>query len=91
MARFWVYILRCADGTLYTGITSNLEKRISRHNSGRASKYTRARVPVRLAYAEAAAGKGEALRREVSIKKMSRGRKLLLCSSYSASSEQSVR
>ncbi len=91
MADFWVYMLRCADGTLYTGITNDLEKRVRRHNAGRGSRYTRARVPVTLAYAEAAGGKNEALKREMRIKKMSRSAKLLLCSSYSASGGQSVR
>lgn len=84
MARFWVYIVRCSDGTLYTGITNDLEMRIRRHNDGRGSKYTRARTPVTLVYAEAARGKSDALKREIGIKKLSRSAKLLLCSSFSA-------
>jgi putative endonuclease len=79
-----VYILTCSDGTLYTGVTNNLQMRIRRHNSGLGSKYTRARAPVTLSYVEVADGRGQALRREIQIKKLSRSAKLLLCSSYSA-------
>ena len=61
---YWVYILRCADGTLYTGITDCLERRLAAHNSGRGAKYTRGRVPVSLVYREACPDKSAALRRE---------------------------
>ncbi len=91
MARYWVYIVRCADGSLYTGITNDLSRRIRLHNTGLGSKYTRSRIPVTLAYAEAASSKGEALRREIQIKKMSRSSKLLLSASYSARNRPSVR
>ncbi len=65
-----VYILECADKTLYTGITRSMERRLAAHQSGTASKYTRGRLPVRLAYQETHAGHSQALKREVSIKKM---------------------
>ncbi len=84
MERYWVYMVRCSDGSLYAGVTNDLEGRVRRHTSGKASKYTRARIPVELVYAVTVGGKGEALRREAAIKKMSRSAKLLLCSSYSA-------
>ena len=91
MARYLVYMLRCSDGSLYTGITVDLERRILQHNAGRASKYTRSRTPVRVAYVEVVGGRGEALKREINIKKMSRSAKLLLCDSYPARSRLSVR
>ena len=71
-----VYILRCSDSTLYTGITNNLEKRIMEHNtSDRGAKYTRYRRPVTLVYHEAYENKSEALKREIAIKKMPRSKK----------------
>ena len=69
--QYWVYMVRCADDTLYTGITDNLERRIKTHNSGKGAKYTRGRRPVVLVYQEACADKPEALRRELAIKQMS--------------------
>lgn len=75
----WVcYLLRCADETLYCGITNDLDKRLAAHNAGTASKYTRARVPVMFAYAEPCADKSAALKREMQIKKLSRSSKLKL-------------
>ena len=71
-------MVRCADDTLYTGITDNLERRIKTHNSGKGAKYTRGRGPVVLVYQEACADKPEALRRELAIKQMSRREKLCL-------------
>ena len=65
---FYTYILDCADGTLYTGYTDNLEKRLAAHNAGEGAKYTRSRRPCRLAYAEEFAEKGEAMSREWHIK-----------------------
>ena len=73
-----VYILRCADGTLYTGSTTDPEKRLKTHNSGKGAKYTRSRLPVSLAYWEEAADKSAAFRREAAIKKLTRGEKLQL-------------
>lgn len=73
-----VYILRCADGTLYTGCTNDLPRRLKAHQSGRGARYTRSRLPVALAYREEAADKSAALRREISIKRMTRREKLAL-------------
>ena len=71
-----VYMVRCSDGTLYTGITKNLEKRIEAHNSGRdGARYTRSRRPVRLVYAKQAASKTAAARLEYRIKKLKRSKK----------------
>ena len=76
MSLWTVYILHCADGTLYTGITNDLKKRLAAHNSGTGAKYTRGRVPVKLAYKETCETRGAALKREAEIKKMSRDDKL---------------
>ena len=65
----YTYILRCRDGSLYTGWTNDLEKRVSDHNAGKGAKYTRARRPVVLAYFEAFETKEEAMRREYAIKR----------------------
>lgn len=79
MERKWyVYILQCADGTLYTGITNDLDRRLKAHNAGTASKYTRVRRPVAMVYREEADTKGDALRRELQIKSMSRQQKMSL-------------
>ena len=72
------YLLECADGTLYTGITNNLDKRLAAHNSGTASKYTRSRLPVHLVYTEPHPDRATASRREAALKKMSRASKLVL-------------
>jgi putative endonuclease len=74
----FIYIVQCSDGTLYTGYTIDLESRIAAHNSGAGAKFTRGRGPVRLLYSEAFETRGEALKREIQIKKMSRARKLKL-------------
>lgn len=79
MAESWTYILRCADGTLYTGWTNDLERRLRAHNAGAGAKYTRARRPVELAYCEKCADKRAAMRREWEIKRLSRAQKLALC------------
>ena len=72
----YTYILRCADDTLYTGWTNDLEKRLTAHNSGTASKYTRTRRPVSFLYAEAHETKEAAMRREYEIKQLPRKKKL---------------
>lgn len=74
----YTYIVACADGTLYTGYTNDLQKRINAHNSGHGAKYTRSRLPVRLVYFEEFEEKGEAMRREYQIKQLSRAEKLAL-------------
>ncbi len=71
-------MLRCSDGTYYTGWTNSLEKRIQAHNSGNGAKYTRSRRPVELVYYEVFEEKTEAMRREAAIKKMDRRKKELL-------------
>lgn len=71
----YTYIVRCRDGSLYTGWTNNLEKRLKDHNSGRGAKYTKSRRPVLLAYYEEFATKEEAMRREWEIKQLSRKEK----------------
>ena len=69
------YILRCADGTLYTGWTNDMEKRLASHNAGTGGKYTRVRLPVTLAYCEVFETKQEAMSREFHIKKLTRPEK----------------
>ena len=75
----YTYIVRCADGTLYTGWTNHLERRIKAHNEGRGAKYTKPRRPVSLIYYEEYSSKEEAMAREYAIKQMSRAAKLRLC------------
>lgn len=77
-AAWQVYILECADSSLYTGITTDLQSRLASHNDGSGAKYTRGRLPVRTVYAESAADRGSALRRELEIKGLSRTAKLEL-------------
>lgn len=73
------YLLRCADDTLYCGITNDLEKRLLAHNAGEGAKYTRGRGPLALLYSESCADKSAALKRELQIKRLSRVEKLALC------------
>lgn len=75
---WFCYLLECADSTLYTGITNDLDKRITAHNNGTASKYTRSRLPVRLVYSEPHADRASASQREAALKKLSRTAKLEL-------------
>ena len=75
---YWVYILRCGDGTLYTGTAADVDKRVRVHNSGRGAKYTRSRLPVTVVYREALPDKSAALRREYSIKQLTRVQKCAL-------------
>lgn len=77
-----VYLLRCRDGSLYTGITNDLSQRLASHQSGKASAYTRSRLPVSLAYREVVrrGGRGAALKREAAIRRLSHAEKLALCS-----------
>lgn len=77
--RTWfVYILRCADGSLYTGITTDLPRRTRQHDDGIASRYTRSRRPVKLVYHESKRSQSSALKREVAIKRLTRRQKLAL-------------
>lgn len=74
--RWYLYIVKCRDGTLYTGITNDLCRRMEQHNDGKASKYTRTRVPVKLIYKEACLNKSSALKKELRIKDLSRQAKV---------------
>lgn len=80
-AGWCVYILRCADGSLYTGITTDSARRLAEHNGDgpRGARYTRSRRPVELVYAETAPSRDAAARREAAIKRFDRARKLALC------------
>ena len=71
-SKWYVYILRCADQTLYTGITNRLQQRLRAHNAGKGAKYTKGRRPVHLLYWETCTDKSAALKREAAIKKMKR-------------------
>ena len=73
--RWFVYLLRCADGTLYTGIAKDVSRRCEQHNAGTASRYTRCRRPTRLVYQEVHASRSSALKREAAIKGLSRRQK----------------
>jgi len=75
---YYAYILRCADGSLYTGYTNDPERRLRVHNSGKGAKYTRSRLPVELAYSEGFEDKSAAMRREAEIKRLTRAEKLAL-------------
>lgn len=72
---WYLYIVECRDGTLYTGITDDIPRRMAQHNSGKGAKYTRGRGPVVLRYQEVCASHGDALRREVQIKRLTRPEK----------------
>jgi putative endonuclease len=77
-----VYLLECADGTLYTGVTTDIARRVAEHNEGeKGAKYTRARRPVKVVYEETCASRSEAQKREAEIRKLSRGEKLALAQS----------
>ena len=73
-----VYVLRCRDGSLYTGMTNDLRRRLAAHRAGKGGAYTRSRLPVRLVYTERRPGRGAALSREAAIKRLPRSAKLTL-------------
>ena len=75
---WWVYILRCADESIYTGIARDVDRRAAVHNRGQGAKYTRSRLPVTVVWREAQPNKGAALRREAAIKRLRREEKLAL-------------
>jgi len=75
-AKYYIYILRCGDGSLYTGWTNNLEKRVAQHRVGKGAKYTRSRLPIELVHSEKFASKQKALQREGEIKNLSRQQKI---------------
>lgn len=78
MTKAWVYILRCGDGSLYTGWTTNIERRLASHSTGTGSRYTASRLPVELLVAMPMADRSAALREEARIKRLSRAQKLAL-------------
>ena len=82
----YTYMVKCCDASLYTGWTTDLDKRLEAHNSGHGAKYTRSRKPVELVYFESFETKQEAMRREWEIKQLSREEKLLLITEYKKSS-----
>lgn len=82
----YTYMVKCCDTTLYTGWTTDLDKRVEAHNSGNGAKYTRSRRPVELVYSESFSTKQEAMRREWEIKQLTRKEKLLLIKEYKKSS-----
>lgn len=82
--RAFVYILCCADGTLYTGFTTDLERRVNEHQRGRGGRYTRIRTPIALVYFEALGTRRAAMKREIAIKRLSRPQKQKLIASTNA-------
>ena len=72
----YVYIVKCADGTYYTGYTNDLERRIKQHNAGEGAKYTKGRRPVKLVHSERFKSKSKAMQREYKIKQLARQRKI---------------
>lgn len=75
---WYVYMLRCGDGSLYTGCTDNVKRRLAAHRSGKGAKYTRSRLPLELVYQESVEDRSAALRREAAIKALPRAKKLAL-------------
>ena len=80
--KWYVYMLRCGDGTLYTGIAADVQARLAQHRAGKGAKYTRGRTPLELVYTEECADKSTALKRELQIKALSREEKLRLIAQY---------
>jgi putative endonuclease len=78
MQQFYCYIIECADGTLYTGMTTDIERRLHQHNLGIGSRYTRSRRPLRLVFVEPQPDRRAAMRRERAIKELPRKRKIAL-------------
>ncbi|MEK6573749.1 MAG: GIY-YIG nuclease family protein [Chloroflexota bacterium] len=83
----YCYILECSDGTLYTGWTTDLERRVKVHNAGHGSKYTRLRRPVRLVYSERLRDRSVAQKRELAIKRLPRAKKIALITASSANAK----
>jgi predicted GIY-YIG superfamily endonuclease len=82
MAAWFVYVVRCRDGSLYTGVSTDVEARVAAHNGGRGARYTRGRGPVALVHLENKRSQGAALRREAAIKALPRAKKLTLLENH---------
>jgi putative endonuclease len=87
---FYTYILKCSDGSLYTGYTDNPEKRLAAHNEGKASKYTRSRLPAEMVHVEEFETKNEAMSREAKIKRLPREKKFELITCHCGLDPQSL-
>jgi putative endonuclease len=83
-----LYILRCRDGSLYTGITTDVEKRFAAHNAGKGAKYTRGRGPLELVYTEECGDRSAALKRELEVKAMSREEKIAIIQTWKNPEDQ---
>ena len=84
---WFVYILRCGDGTLYTGVTDDVQRRLATHRAGKGAKYTRGRGPLELVYTQEQPDKSAALRREIALKKLTKAQKETLCAGWMAEKE----
>lgn len=82
-----LYIIRCADNSLYTGITTDVERRLNEHNSGKGGNYTRTRIPVSLVHVESYDSKSKALKRECQIKRLTKGQKEMFIKNQSVTGE----
>ncbi len=88
MQKYWsVYILRCGDGTLYTGITDDVSARLQAHQSGKGAKYTRGRGPLELVYTESCESHSAAAKREWQIKQLKKSEKIALCENWFSESD----
>lgn len=88
MKQWTLYILECKDGSLYTGITDDLEHRLAMHRSGKGAKYTRGRGPLKLRYLEVCTDRSAALKREFAIKQLTKTQKIELCKTTPKSLEE---
>lgn len=86
----WAYLLRCADGTLYAGWTTNLTNRIATHNAGQGAKYTRGRIPVQLVWAQSFATRSEAMAQEYHLKHITKAEKEALVAAFSPEGLQAL-
>ena len=84
---WWVYMLRCGDGSLYTGTAADVDRRLAVHQSGKGAKYTRSHLPVEVVYREALPDRSAALRREIALKKLTKAQKEALCAGWTAEKE----
>ena len=88
---YYTYLARCADGSLYTGYTNNLEKREKAHNSGKGSAYTRSRLPIKIVYFEAFKTRSAAMKREYKVKQMTKKWKETLVKTFETTSSLSLK